>query len=129
MDGRGVEQGNRGVVNCQYTAASWEKFRLESDGNCNYTIQSAIFPDVYLSMDGTGVVDCYFGQPGPSEKFKLVYSGSDCSFSVQSVSFGVYLSMDASEVQHQFPTQYPGTVKSQTAAGPSERFKLKSVDV
>lgn len=128
MDGRGVEQGSPGVVNCQYTAASWEKFRLESDDDCYYTIQSAIFPDVFLSIKSTGVVDCHFGA-GPSEQFKLVYNGSDCSFSVQSVSVGVYLSMDASEVQHQFPSQYPGTVKSQTAASPSERFKLKSVDV
>ena len=129
MDGRGVEQGGHGVVNCQYTASSWETFQLVSDGDCYYTIKStsAAFPEVFLSMDGTGVVDCHFGA-GQSEKFKLIYNGSDYSFSVQSVSFRVYLSMDAREVQHQFPSQNAGTVKSEIAVGPSERFKLKSVE-
>jgi phospholipase C len=43
-----------GVVNCQFTAASWEQFNLQPQSG-GMAIQSNQWTSSYLSMDGTGV--------------------------------------------------------------------------
>jgi hypothetical protein len=83
MDGSGVTKFSApggGIVNCQFNAGPWEKFRLESHGS-TIAIASAQFPGVYLRMDGSGVtkftapgggiVNCQFGV-GAWEKFNLI---------------------------------------------------------
>ena len=83
MDGNRVTRfvgPGGGVVNCQFRAGPWEMFKVNHVGSCNYSIESAQFPGVYLRMDGNGVtesvgpgggtVNCQFGA-GPWEMFKL----------------------------------------------------------
>ena len=59
-----VHAGGQGVVNGQYTAHSWEKFRLHKKDNqssryqIRVGIESAAFPGSFLRLDGrTGVVN------------------------------------------------------------------------
>ena len=83
MDGRGVDHptdNGAGIVNCQYGAASYEKFILKEIEVGVYTIESATFPNVFLRMDGRGVdhatdngagiVNCQYGAAS-YEKFKI----------------------------------------------------------
>ena len=84
LDGSGVTESvgpGGGVVNCQFGAGPYEKFKLVYVGaDYSFNVQSVQFPGVYLRMDGKGVaafagpgggvVNCQFG-PGPYEKFKL----------------------------------------------------------
>ena len=73
MDGSGIRSfagAGAGKVNCQFTADAWERFRLHKQDDGSYTIESAVFNNVYLRMDGNnastrpegfGVVNCQFG--------------------------------------------------------------------
>ena len=84
LDGNGVTKFTSpggGVVNCQFGAGPWEKFRLIYNGaDSSFSIQSVEFSGVFLRMDGGrvtafasrggGVVNCQFGA-GPYVKFKL----------------------------------------------------------
>ena len=138
MDGNGVTESvgpGGGIVNCQFGAGPYEKFKLNCVDDCNYTIESVEFPQVYLRLDGSrvtkftgpgsGVVNCQFGA-GPWEKFRLKYHGADSSFSIQSVQFpGVYLRMDGGRVAA-FAGPGGGVVNCQFEPGPYEKFKLKS---
>jgi pregnancy-associated plasma protein-A len=86
MDGSGVTQfavAGGGTVNCQFGANGWEKFRLEPQTDGTVAIASIQFPNVYLRMDasgvmqfagaGAGIVNCQFGV-GAWEKFNLLCS-------------------------------------------------------
>ena len=141
MDGNGVTKfagPGGGVVNNQFGAGPWEKFCLEPNPSSPniYTIQSVQFPGVYLRMDGGGVtkfagsgggvVNCQFGA-GPYEQFKIIYNGSDGSFSIESNAFsGVYMRMDGNGVT-KFTGPGGGVVNCQFGAGPWEKFTLRSV--
>jgi hypothetical protein len=83
MDGNGVTEPTGpggGLVNCQFTAGAYEKFRLHRQTDGTYAIESVQWPGVYLRMDGThvneshdwggGLVNCQF-TAGPLEKFLL----------------------------------------------------------
>jgi hypothetical protein len=75
LDAEGFTQAaasGGGVVNCQYTAQSYEKFRFSPQRDGTKAIASVKYPDVYLRMDGTtGVVNCQVCHHGvgPWEKF------------------------------------------------------------
>jgi IgA Peptidase M64 len=84
MDGNAVSQFDAdggGVVNTQFGAAAWEKFRLRPQADGTVAIASAQFPNVYLRMDGSavthfqgggsGVVNCQYGV-GAWERFNLI---------------------------------------------------------
>ncbi len=72
MDGTGVNASNPigGVVNCQYGAGPWEKFKIAIH-LYGYSIESVAFPGVFLRMDsdsctvnsapGCGSINCSFG--------------------------------------------------------------------
>lgn len=83
LDGSNVRRpagSGAGVVNCQFTAGPYEKFRLRPQPNGTVAIESAAFPGVFLRMDGSGitqpadsgagVVNAQFGA-GPYEQFVL----------------------------------------------------------
>lgn len=83
MDGNGVTAfagAGAGMVNCQFGAGPWEKFRLIDQGKGIFSIESVQFPGVVLRMDGhsvtafagagAGTVNCQFGA-GPYEKFRI----------------------------------------------------------
>ena len=58
MNGSGVTKPTApggGIVNCQYTAHSWEHYTITQQGSCEFTIGSNAFPNVFLRMDGSGV--------------------------------------------------------------------------
>ncbi|MDX5014627.1 hypothetical protein SHY50_10255, partial [Streptococcus suis] len=58
MDGSAVKRpigSGSGIVNCQYTARTWEQFTLNQQAGGTYTIGSVQFPNVFLRMDGSGV--------------------------------------------------------------------------
>ncbi|MGU3473205.1 hypothetical protein ACLBWT_18915 [Paenibacillus sp. D51F] len=58
LDGSGVTKPSGpggGVVNCQYTAGPYEKFRLTQQPNGSTALESVAFPGVFLRMDGSGV--------------------------------------------------------------------------
>ena len=83
MDGSRVRSfagAGAGIVNCQFGAADWERFKLNDLEDGSYTIESAAFPNVYLRMDGNnpsgkeddfGTVNCQYGA-GSCEKFNLL---------------------------------------------------------
>ncbi|SMO67776.1 fascin domain-containing protein [Gracilimonas mengyeensis] len=72
MDGRNVSEANPtgGVVNCQFGAGPWEKFKLTTH-QYGYSIESVAFPGVFLRMNsdnceknsapGCGQVNCSWG--------------------------------------------------------------------
>ena len=83
VDGRGLTQpqgAGGGIVNCQFGASAWEKFRIEPQADGTVAIASAAFNHIYLRVDGRGltqpqgagggVVNCQFGA-GPWERFNL----------------------------------------------------------
>ncbi len=83
MDARGVTKAvdnGGGIVNCQFGAGPWEKFKINQQQDGAYTIESVQYPNCFLRMDGRGViklvdqgagkVNCQFGA-GPWEKFEL----------------------------------------------------------
>lgn len=135
LDGRAVTQfagPGAGIVNCQFGAFGWEKFRLVAQGNGTVAIESVQFPNVYLRMDGRtvtqfagaggGIVNCQFGAFG-WEKFRLVAQGNG-TVAIESVQFpNVFLRMDGSGVT-QFTGPGSGTVNCQFGVGPSEKFRL-----
>jgi hypothetical protein len=58
LDGSGITartDSGGGHANCQFTAASYEKFRLVPQSNGSFAIASTAFSNVFLRMDGTGV--------------------------------------------------------------------------
>lgn len=83
MDGsrvRAFAGAGAGIVNCQFGAAEWERFKLNEQSDGSYTIESVAFPNVYLRMDGNnpskkeddfGTVNCQYGASS-CEKFYLV---------------------------------------------------------
>ena len=81
LDGRNVTSyvpEGSGIVNAQFTAKSYEKFVLQQDTNGRYTIQSALFPNALLRIDGrnvkeftgsgSGVVNAQYG-PGVEKPY------------------------------------------------------------
>ncbi|MBS7422608.1 MULTISPECIES: Vps62-related protein [Pseudomonas syringae group] len=83
LDGAGVTQPSGtggGVANGQYTAGPYEKFQLVPNDDGSQSIASTAFPNVYLRLDGQGVVkptdsgggtvNAAYGI-GPWEKFKI----------------------------------------------------------
>ncbi|GLZ78072.1 hypothetical protein Afil01_28790 [Actinorhabdospora filicis] len=113
LDGTGVTAfsgSGAGKVNCQFSAGSpgpYEKFRLRKQADGSYALESVAFPNVYLRLDGTGVVsqttggggtvNCQFGA-GSSERFNLT-AQADGSFSIESTAFtNVQLRMDGTGV-------------------------------
>lgn len=83
MDGSSVKSfsgSGAGIVNCQFGAAEWEHFRLYDQKDGSFAIESVVFPNVYLRMDGNnpegkeddfGIVNCQFNV-GSCECFYLV---------------------------------------------------------
>lgn len=83
MDGSRVHSfagTGAGIVNCQFGAGDWERFKLNSLNDGSYTIESVAFPNVFLRMDGNnpsqkegdyGNVNCQYGADS-YEKFYLV---------------------------------------------------------
>ncbi len=110
MDGNGVTSKTgpgSGNVNCQYGAYSWELFKLNRQSNGSYTIESNVFPNVFLRMDGNGVtsktgpgggiVNCQFGAYS-WENFSL-NKQSDGTYTIGSNQFpNVFLRMDGNGV-------------------------------
>ncbi|WAS89856.1 fascin domain-containing protein [Nannocystis punicea] len=85
MDGNGVTQpaaAGAGVVNCQYGADAWERFRVLQQGDGTVTVASAHFSNVFLRTDGrgvtqsvgsgAGVVNCQYGA-STWERFRLSF--------------------------------------------------------
>ena len=84
MDGSSVKTSSgsgAGVVNAQFGAGDYEKFRLKPMQQGEYAIESVRFPGVVIRMDGTnvvpdnaggGTVNCQLGA-GAWEVFKLNY--------------------------------------------------------
>jgi C1A family cysteine protease len=83
MDGTGVVAPygpGGGVVNCQFNAGPWEQFTIAKQAGGTYTVESVAFPNVFLRLDGTGVVapygpgsgvvNCQFNA-GPWEQYLL----------------------------------------------------------
>ncbi|PJJ59578.1 hypothetical protein CLV45_0997 [Hymenobacter chitinivorans DSM 11115] len=55
LDGRNITERNAvgvGVVNGQFGAYAWERFRLTPAIDGTFTIESAEFPGVFLRLDG-----------------------------------------------------------------------------
>ncbi|QLY28344.1 fascin domain-containing protein [Nocardia huaxiensis] len=144
LDGSGVSSPadyGGGLVNCQYTAGSYEQFRVRPQSDGSHAFESVAFPKVYLRMDGSGVttqttsgggtVNCQYGSggPGPYEKF---HAGPqpDGSFSLESIAFPkVYLRLNGTGVTA-FSGSGGGTVNCQFAAdgGVHEKFLLEPAD-
>lgn len=135
MDGSGVTQHSAsggGVVNCQFGAGAWERFRIEIQPDNLPAIASVHFPNVYLRMDcggitqpdtgGSGVVNCQFGV-GLLEKCDVEIQ-SDGTVAIRSIKFGGrYLRMDGTGVTQ--PTgSGGGIVNCQNGPGPWEIFRL-----
>ena len=58
LDGRGMSHfdGNGGgLVNCQYTASTFERFYLQRESNGCYSFRSVQFPHCYIRLDGENV--------------------------------------------------------------------------
>lgn len=135
MDGSsttGFEPGGSGTVNCQFTAHSWERFKIVSQSNGSVTIESAVFPGVFLRMDGrgtvkpepggSGIVNCQFTAHS-WEHFKIAFQPNG-AITFESVAFpGVFLRMDGSKTT-KFEPGGSGTVNCQFGAGPYEQFHL-----
>ena len=135
LDGRGVSQpqdGGAGVVNCQFGAATYEKFILRAQDSDQFSIESLLFPNVFLRLDGrqvtsfqgsgSGVVNSQFGAKS-YEKFVLRQDG-DGQYTIQSAPFpNAFLRMDGSKV-----TSYngagSGVVNAQFGARSYEKFKI-----
>ncbi|AMQ00851.1 hypothetical protein AY601_3999 [Pedobacter cryoconitis] len=108
MSGLGLTQARAsggGVVNCQYGATVFEKFYFVPQSDGSYLIESAVFPNVFLRLDGAGVQFGYAGGTvnaqygaGPYEKF-LVLKNLDDSYSIWSTAFyGTCLQIDGNGV-------------------------------
>jgi hypothetical protein len=140
MDGTGVTEPTGpggGVVNCQYTAGPWETFALERNDDGTFSFRSMAFPNVFLRMDGTGVVsptgpgggvvNCQY-TAGPWEKFKIsIVESSEANgniVTIESNAFpNVFLRLDGTGVTK--PTgPGGGVVNCQYTAGPWEKFHL-----
>ena len=135
MDGSGVTQplgSGTGTVNCQFGIGPWEQFRLEPQANGTVAIASVAFPNVYLRMDGSGViqplgsgagtVNCQFGI-GPWEQFRLEPQANG-TVAIASVAFpNVYLRMDGSGITQPLGSG-AGTVNCQFGIGPWEQFRV-----
>lgn len=144
LDGSGVTtstDSGGGVVNCQYTAGSYEKFKVRPQTDGSYCFESAAFPNVYLRMDGSGVtsqtasgggtVNCQYssGGPGPYERFHPSPQ-SDGSFSFESIGFPkVYLRLNGTGVTA-YSASGGGIVNCQFAAdgGIHEKYFLELAD-
>ncbi|WP_084534662.1 papain-like cysteine protease family protein [Nocardia yamanashiensis] len=144
MDGTGVTSATDaggGRVNCQYTAGSYEKFRVRAQSDGSYAFESVAFPKVFLRLDGSGVtsqteagggnVNCQYGSGGvgPYEKFHLSPQ-PDGSFSFESIGFPkVYLRLNGSGVTA-YSAGGGGIVNAQFAAegGIHEKFVLALAD-
>jgi phospholipase C len=137
MDGRGVEGGGAGVVNCQYyypnNPGPWEVFILEPQPDGSTAIASVAFPGVYLRLDGTGVthrteqgggrVCCAWGV-GETEKFWIMDVTDGPGTVIESAAFkSVFLSMDGSRMK-MYDKFGSGTVNAQYQAGHFERFMI-----
>jgi hypothetical protein len=140
MDGTGVtkfEPNGAGTVNCQYTAGPWETYALERNDDGTFSFRSLTFPNVFLRMDGNGVVaptpngggtvNCQY-TAGPWEKFNIaIVETSEAHgniVTIESNQFsGVYLRLDGTGVTAPNPSG-AGTVNCQYTAGPWEKFHL-----
>ncbi|MTL14594.1 hypothetical protein GL307_24505 [Nocardia seriolae] len=142
LDGSGVtaatDQGG-GTVNCQYNAASYERFRVRPQRDGSYAFESVAFPNVVLRMDGSGVstqtdngggkVNCQYGSPGPYERFHASPQ-PDGTFSFESMAFPkVFLRLNGTGVTATSGAG-GGTVNCQFAAdgGTYEKFVLALAD-
>jgi hypothetical protein len=85
IDGTGVTKPvapGGGIVNCQFNAGPYEKYRLAAHNDASVSFESVQFPGVFLRMDGAGVtkpvapgggiVNCQFNA-GPYEKFWIIW--------------------------------------------------------
>ncbi|WBB79898.1 hypothetical protein O7606_00330 [Micromonospora sp. WMMD882] len=110
MDGAEVTSfsgSGSGTVNCQFGAGPLEKYRLHRHADGSFSFESVTWPNVYLRMDGAGLVpggsgggtvNCQFGAD-THEKFKLFpQSGDSFSFESATVFPGVFLRMVADRV-------------------------------
>jgi hypothetical protein len=111
MDGTGVTTSTNaggGIVNCQYGTDRLTSFKVRAQTDGSYSFESVAFPNVYLRMDGSGVVaqsgggtvNCQYSPPpaGPYERF-IAHAQTDGSFSFESAAFpNVYLGMNGSGV-------------------------------
>ena len=58
LDGRGMSHFDRnggGLVNCQYTAGTFERFYLQRESNGSFSFRSVQFPHCYIRLDGENV--------------------------------------------------------------------------
>lgn len=99
MDGSGVTTWNgsgSGIVNCQFGAGPYEKFKVLPQADGSFAFASATFSNVYLRMDaaelpkipggpGGGTVNCQVNV-GTHETFKLLPQAGG-SFSFESTFF------------------------------------------
>ena len=127
------QEGGAGVVNCQFGAATYEKFILRAQDPDQFSIGSLLFPNVFLRLDGrqvtsyqgsgSGVVNSQFGRAMSYEKFVLRQDGHG-QYTIQSAPFpNAFLRMDGSKV-----TSYngagSGVVNAQFGARSYEKFKI-----
>ncbi|WP_157084734.1 hypothetical protein [Sphingomonas pituitosa] len=135
LDGSGVNTtspNGAGVVNGQYNAGPYEKFILSDNRDGTVSFESAQFKNVFLRMDGRGVVG-FSGSGGgvvncqytamEYERFRLVLN-ADLSASIESVQFDkVFLRLDGSSVKA--PTAPGGgVVNCQYGVGEYEKFVI-----
>ncbi|WP_211588539.1 papain-like cysteine protease family protein [Allorhizocola rhizosphaerae] len=143
MDGTGVNSqtsSGGGKVNCNFRPADKEKFKLRSQADGTFSIESIAFPNVFLRVDGSGVTsqttngggtaNCQFNANGGIyEKFRL-RPQADGSYSVESAAFpNVFLRMVGTGVTS-YTAQGGGLVNCQFNAngGSDEKFKLHMAD-
>lgn len=134
MDGKGIttsKDNGAGKVSCQKSISPTGAFQLHQQKDGTFTIESVMFPGVYLRMDGNsihsfvgngaGTVNCQFGV-GNWERFKL-NSLNNGSFTIESVAFpNVVLRMDGNNPSGK--EKDFGKVNCQYGAGPYEKFYL-----
>lgn len=122
-----------GVVNCQFTAAPFEKMLFAKQTDGTYTIESNAFAGLFLRMDGSGVPTGPQGggivnlqnSVGPYEKFNVIKQ-SDGTYVIQSVAFpGTYLRMDGTGVTSVLANGGGKINCTKQTPGPWEKFVIK----
>lgn len=122
-----------GVVNCQFTAAPFEKMLFAKQADGTYTIESNAFAGLFLRMDGAnvptgpqggGIVNLQ-SSVGPYEKFNVIKQ-SDGTYTIQSVAFpGTYLRMDGTGVTSVLANGGGKINCTKQTPGPWEKFVIK----
>ncbi|WJK38134.1 papain-like cysteine protease family protein [Solwaraspora sp. WMMA2056] len=115
LDGRGVTsetENGGGLVNCQFsvgTPGPYERFKIRPQADGTFSVESAVFPNVWLRMDsrgvtaqtpnGGGLVNARFNaNGGPAEKFRLHPHAGDAFSFESTLTSNVFLRMNGTGV-------------------------------